>query len=69
MWTVIRAAVVVYRHGAHIINIFAWAAGTEKIAAEETQKGYHIACWRSADLDFCAVPDTAWTSFWILFAL
>jgi anti-sigma factor RsiW len=53
-----RAAVVVYRHGAHIINIFAWAAGTEKLSNEETQKGYHIACWRSADLDYCAVSDT-----------
>jgi len=53
-----RAAVVVYQHGAHIINIFAWAAGTEKLSTEETQKGYHIACWRGADLDYCAVSDT-----------
>jgi len=53
-----RAAVVVYRHGAHVINIFAWAAGTEKLPNEETQKGYHMACWRSADLDYCAVSDT-----------
>ena len=53
-----RAAVVVYRHGAHIINIFAWAAGTEKLPGEKTQKGYHIACWRGADLEYCAVSDT-----------
>ena len=53
-----RAAVVVYRHGAHIINIFAWAAGSEKLPTEETQKGYHIACWRGADLSYCAVSDT-----------
>ena len=53
-----RAAVVVYRHGAHIINIFAWAAGSEKLPSENTQKGYHIACWRNSDLDYCAVSDT-----------
>jgi anti-sigma factor RsiW len=53
-----RAAVVVYRHGAHIINVFAWAAVAETLPTEETQKGYHLACWRAADLDYCAVSDT-----------
>jgi anti-sigma factor RsiW len=53
-----RAAVVVYRHGAHIVNIFAWAATTEKLPGEVTQKGYHMVCWRGADLDYCAVSDT-----------
>jgi len=53
-----RAAVVVYRHGLHIVNVFAWAASTEKLPGEVTQKGYHIACWNSADLNYCAVSDT-----------
>jgi anti-sigma factor RsiW len=53
-----RAAVVVYRHGLHVINVFAWAAGTQKLPGEVTQKGYHIVCWNSADLDYCAVSDT-----------
>ena len=53
-----RAAVVVYRHGLHIVNVFAWAASAEKLPAEATLKGYHIACWKSADLDYCAVSDT-----------
>jgi anti-sigma factor RsiW len=53
-----RAAVVVYRHGAHIINIFAWAASGGKLPGEVTQKGYHMVCWRGADLDYCAVSDT-----------
>ena len=53
-----RAAVVVYRHGLHIVNVFAWAASTEKLPGEVTQKGYHIVCWNSADLDYCAVSDT-----------
>jgi anti-sigma factor RsiW len=53
-----RAAVVVYRHGLHIVNVFAWAASTEKLPGEVTQKGYHIVCWNNADLDYCAVSDT-----------
>ena len=53
-----RAAVVVYRHGLHVINVFAWAASSEKLPGEVTQKGYHIVCWNSADLDYCAVSDT-----------
>lgn len=53
-----RAAVVVYRHGLHVVNVFAWAASNEKLPDEVTQKGYHIVCWRAADLDYCAVSDT-----------
>jgi anti-sigma factor RsiW len=53
-----RAAVVVYRHGLHIVNVFAWAAGADKLPGAVTQKGYHIVCWNSADLDYCAVSDT-----------
>jgi anti-sigma factor RsiW len=53
-----RAAVVVYRHGAHIVNIFAWAATSERLPGEVIQKGYHIVCWRGADLEYCAVSDT-----------
>jgi anti-sigma factor RsiW len=54
-----RAAVVVYRHGAHIINVFAWAADGAKLPTDATRQGYHISCWRSADLAYCAVSDTA----------
>jgi anti-sigma factor RsiW len=53
-----RAAVVVYRHGLHVINVFAWAKSSEKLPGELTRKGYHIACWNGADLDYCAVSDT-----------
>jgi anti-sigma factor RsiW len=53
-----RAAVVVYRHGLHIVNVFAGAAGKEKLPDGITRKGYHIVCWRGADLDYCAVSDT-----------
>jgi anti-sigma factor RsiW len=53
-----RAAVVVYRHGLHVINVFAWAATPEKLPGETTVKGYNITCWRGGDLDYCAVSDT-----------
>ncbi len=53
-----RSAVVVYRHGAHIINVFVWAAGIQKLPDEVTKEGYHIVCWKGADLDYCAVSDT-----------
>ena len=53
-----RAAVIVYRHGKHIINVFAWA-GRETLAGETERNGYHIISWRTADLSFAAVSDTA----------
>ncbi|HEX3431714.1 MAG TPA: zf-HC2 domain-containing protein [Rhizomicrobium sp.] len=54
-----RAAVVVYRHGAHIINVFAWAYHGETLPRITTRNGYHIVFWRSGNLIFCAVSDTA----------
>lgn len=53
-----RAAVVVYRHGLHVINVFAWAADAEKLPDTVTRNGYHIVFWKSGDLVFCAVSDT-----------
>jgi anti-sigma factor RsiW len=53
-----RAAVVVYRHGAHIMNVFAWAAGDTRLPDTAARNGYRILCWRDADLDYCAVSDT-----------
>jgi anti-sigma factor RsiW len=54
-----RSAVVVYRHGAHIINVFAWPYAGETPPDLTTRNGYHIACWRNADVAYCAVSDTA----------
>lgn len=53
-----RAAVVVYRHGLHVINVFAWAADGEKLPDAVVRNGYHIVFWKSGDLVFCAVSDT-----------
>ncbi|HEX5281311.1 MAG TPA: hypothetical protein VFW28_14635 [Micropepsaceae bacterium] len=54
-----RAAVTVYRHGAHVINVFSWRAAADAPPQLITRNGYHIACWRSGDLESCAVSDTA----------
>jgi anti-sigma factor RsiW len=54
-----RAAVTVYRHGAHVINVFAWRASAGAPPELTTQNGYHVACWRNGDLQSCAVSDTA----------
>jgi|SRR5579871_4231137 len=55
-----RAAVVVYRHGRHIINVFGWAATQRPIAGEKTRNGYHLVYWKAGDLQYCAVSDTSW---------
>ena len=54
-----RSAVVVYRHGAHVINVFSWA-GKGSLPDNATRSGYHLAFWREGDLDYCAVSDTGW---------
>lgn len=54
-----RAAVTVYRHGAHIINVFAWANYEETLPQFATRNGYHIVFWKSGNLVFCAISDTA----------
>jgi anti-sigma factor RsiW len=53
-----RTAVVVYRHGRHVINVFAWAADGEALPQPATRNGYHVMCWKGSDLAFCAVSDT-----------
>ncbi len=55
-----RMAVLVYEHGAHVINVFAFLPGREALPAEVSRRGYHIACWRGGDLGYCAVSDAGW---------
>ena len=54
-----RSAVVVYQHGAHVINVFSWA-GKGSLPNNATRSGYHLAFWREGDLDYCAVSETGW---------
>jgi anti-sigma factor RsiW len=55
-----RSAVVVYQHGAHVINVFSWAANDRKMPDDATRSGYHLAFWKAGDLEYCAVSDTGW---------
>jgi anti-sigma factor RsiW len=55
-----RAAVVVYQHGAHIINVFSWADDGHSLPSDITRSGWHLAFWRTGNLNYCAVSDTGW---------
>ena len=55
-----RAAVVVYQHGAHVINVFTWAASGARNLSNTTRSGYHLAYWQQGDIQYCAVSDTGW---------
>jgi anti-sigma factor RsiW len=55
-----RAAVVVYQHGAHTMNVFSWADPHAELPKTTTRSGYRIMCWRVKDLQYCAVSDTSW---------
>ena len=54
-----RAAVLVYQHGAHVINIFSWAGNQHGLPGHTTRNGYQLIFWKAGDLDYCAVSDTA----------
>jgi anti-sigma factor RsiW len=55
-----RAAVVVYQHGSHVINVFSWAAEQRGLQKNTTRNGYHLAFWKTGNLEYCAVSDSAW---------
>ena len=52
-----RASVVVYRHGAHIINLFAWADRGQSLPSSGMRDGYRMILWKQGDLDLAAVSD------------
>ena len=54
-----RAAVTIYRHGAHFINVFAWPADGSVYSGIKTRNGYHFVYWKGGNIAFCAVSDTA----------
>jgi anti-sigma factor RsiW len=53
-----RAAVLVYRHGKHVINVFNWVKDAQPMPASDTRDGYHVNCWQSGTVQSCAVSDT-----------
>ena len=56
-----RAAVVVYQHAAHVINVFSWEAKRGGVTRQTTRNGYHMIFWSDGDLQYCAVSDTGWS--------
>ncbi len=55
-----RAAVVVYQHGPHVINVFSWAASRRTLPSNTIRDGYRMTFWKAGDLEYCAVSDTGW---------
>jgi len=54
------AAVLVYRHGPHPINVYIWpAAGGDAAPQLRDQQGYHLAGWRAGGMQYWAVSDLA----------
>jgi anti-sigma factor RsiW len=53
------AAVVVYRHARHVINLFAWAAPGKPDTApvSSSQQGFNTVSWRKDGMEFYAVSD------------
>jgi anti-sigma factor RsiW len=51
------AAVVVYRHGRHEVDLFVWADNGARLPNETVARGYRSLFWKRGDLDFAAVSD------------
>ena len=55
-----RAAVVVYQHGLHVINVFSWTHNSRGPPRDTTRRGYRMVFWTVGDLQYCAVSDAGW---------
>ena len=52
-----KAAVVVYAHGAHEIDLYAWPSHGAAPQARAERHGYHVMSWKAGDLTLAAVSD------------
>jgi anti-sigma factor RsiW len=50
-------AVVVYRHGAHEIDLFVWTGTGPQLPGSTVRHGYHLVSWAKGDLRFAVVSD------------
>jgi anti-sigma factor RsiW len=54
------AAVVVYRHAKHVINLFAWAStSADAPMRTEIRQGFNVVMWRKGGIAYAAVSDVA----------
>jgi anti-sigma factor RsiW len=49
---------MIYRHGAHVVNVFVWRDTGDVRPGAQIQNGYQLVSWREGGLFFCAVSDT-----------
>jgi anti-sigma factor RsiW len=52
-----RVAALVFHHGAHVINLFAWPGDAPAAATLEHREGYSLVRWGRGGLTFWAVSD------------
>lgn len=53
-----RVGALVYRHGRHLINVFAWASpGNDQPPQLSTRSGYNIVAWMKQGVAYWAVSD------------
>ncbi len=52
-----KAAVVVYRHGGHEIDLYVWPSQAVAPPRRSERRGYHVVSWRARDLTLAAVSD------------
>jgi anti-sigma factor RsiW len=52
-----RAAVAVYAHGNHEVDLFAWPDRGADLPQAGTTRGFRTAFWKMGDLDYAAVSD------------
>jgi anti-sigma factor RsiW len=58
-----RAAVMIYRHGNHQIDLFAWPDRGARLPAPGMAHGFRSLFWKQGDLDFAAVSDVDAAAF------
>jgi len=54
-----RSAVVVYQHGAHVINVFSWAGKSRALPSTTNPQRVSLRFWNSGISSTAAVSDTA----------
>jgi anti-sigma factor RsiW len=52
-----RTAVMVYRHGNHQLDLFAWPDRGARLPQASMTRGFRSAFWKEGDLDYAAVSD------------
>jgi len=53
----VQAAVSVYAHGNHELDLFTWVDKGGSLPGSSTVRGFHTAFWKEGDLNFAAVSD------------